>query len=134
MGRKTWAQLAAAASVPHCDIVDWPDSTLRAAHLCYHLIRESLAYNCPNFEALLDQIDQLAALKYNAALLELESMFPYRKNPLVSCKSAFTASQSQTIRERLTAHGIEIIPMVQCLGHAYSVLIHDEYAEYREVP
>ena len=134
MGRRTWAQLAAAGPVPHCEIVDWPDATLRCAHLCYHLVRESLAYNCPNFEALLEQIDQLAALKYNSVLIELESMFPYRKHRAVSCKIAFTPQQMRTIGERLAAWRMQIIPMVQCLGHAYNVLIHDEYAEYREVP
>ena len=134
MGLRTLAQLTVDGQIPLCEILDWPDVPSRAAHLCYHLIRESLAYNAPNFEALLEQIDQLAALKYNAVLLELESMFPYQRHPLVSCQIAFTPDQIDTIRKRLQAHQMEIIPMVQCLGHAYNVLIHEEYAGYREVP
>jgi hypothetical protein len=31
-------------------------------------------------------------------------------------------------------HHMQIIPLVQCLGHAYNVLIHEQYASYREVP
>lgn len=134
MGRRTLAQLAVSGPIPCCEIVDWPDAAVRSAHLCYHLIRESLAYNCPNYEALLTHIDELAALKYNGVLLELESMFPYRRHPDVTCKIAFTRQQIRTIRERLSGHGMEIVPLVQCLGHAYNVLIHERYAGYREVP
>jgi N-acetyl-beta-hexosaminidase len=133
MGLRTLAQLAQGGSIPNCEIVDWPDISLRAAHLCYHLVRETLPYNAPNFGALIEQIDQLAALKYNAVLLELESMFPYKRHPLVSCQIAFTPEQMIAIRDRLKLHHMQIIPMVQCLGHAYNVLIHKEYASYREV-
>ena len=134
MGLRSLAQLAIDGPIPLCEIEDWPDTSLRAAHLCYHLVRESLAYNAPNFEALIEQIDQLAALKYNSVLLELESMFPYKRHPLVSCKIAFTPDQIAAIRDRLKAHHMQIIPMVQCLGHAYNVLIHEQYASYRELP
>lgn len=134
MGLRTLAQLASHGDVPQCKVVDWPDMTMRSAHLCYHLVRESLPYNAPNFEGLLDQIDQLAALKYNAVLLELESLFPYQRHPRIPCKIAFTQKQIAAIRDRLRAHGMEIVPMVQCLGHAYNVLIHEEYAGYAEAP
>jgi hypothetical protein len=134
MGRRTAVQLQAAGSVPLGELVDWPDASFRAAHLCYHLMRETLAYNCPNYKALLEQIDQYAALKYNGVLLELESMFPFRKNPVVSCRIAFTRDEIASIGARLAAHGMEIVPLVQCLGHAYNVLTHHRYAAYREVP
>lgn len=133
-GMRTLAQLSADGPVPCCEIEDAPDVAFRAAHLCYHLVRENLAYNTPNFEALLAHIDELAALKYNALLLELESLFPFRRNPLASCKLAFTRAQVERIRERADKHRMEIVPLVQCLGHAYNVLMHDEYAEYRELP
>jgi hypothetical protein len=133
-GMRTLAQLSADGPMPCCEIEDAPDVAFRAAHICYHLVRENLAYNTPNFEALLAHIDELAALKYNALLLELESLFPFRRNPLVSCKLAFTRAQVERIRERAGKHRMEIVPLVQCLGHAYNVLMHDEYAEYREVP
>jgi hypothetical protein len=134
MGQRTLAQMALAGPLPQCEVTDWPDVAVRSAHLCYHLIRESLAYNCPNFEALLRQIAELAALKYNAVLLELESLFPYRKHAAVSCRLAFTRDQIKMLRERLATQRMEIVPLVQCLGHAYNVLIHDEYSSYREAP
>jgi hypothetical protein len=133
-GLRTLAQLAIKGNLPQCEIADWPDFSLRAGHLCYHLVRESLAYNTPNFEALLKQIDRLASVKMNAVLLELESLFPFKRHPLISCKIAFTPDQIARLRARLNAHHMEIIPLVQCLGHAYNVLAHNRYAEYRELP
>jgi len=66
-----------------------------------HLIRESLAYNCPNFEALLRQIAETGGTEVQRGLLELESLFPYRKHAAVSCKLAFTRDQIKILRERL---------------------------------
>lgn len=133
-GLRTLAQLALEPPILRCEIMDWPDYTSRGAHLCYHLIRETTAYNTPNFEALIEQIDRLASLKVNTVLLELESMFPYESHPLITCAIAFTPDQIQAIRRRCELHHIEIIPLVQCLGHAYNVLVHDEYAYFRELP
>jgi len=131
--RWTLAQLAADGAIPCCEIEDAPDVAFRAAHICYHLVRENLGYNTPNFPALIAHIDELAALKYNALLLEFESLFPFRRNPLASCNLAFTREQIAQIRERAAMHHMEIVPLVQCLGHAYNVLMHDKYAEYREI-
>ena len=133
-GLRTLAQLASDDDLPHGEIIDWPDFSLRGSHLCYHLVRGSLAYNTPNFEALIEQIDRLASVKVNAVLLELESMFPFTRHPKVTCDIAFTRSQIRQLRDRLRDHHIEIIPLVQCLGHAYNVLTHEAYAEYRELP
>ncbi len=133
-GLRTLAQLSADGAMPCCEIEDAPDMAFRAAHICYHLVRENLGYNTPNFEALLAHIDELAALKYNALLLEFESLFPFRRHQRVSGKLAFTRAEIERIRERAAQHRMEIVPLVQCLGHAYNVLMHEEYAEYREIP
>jgi hypothetical protein len=134
MGLRTLAQMALAGDINRCEIIDWPDMDLRATHICYALIREDLAYVCPNFEHLLELIDRLASLKYNAVVLELEAMFPYAKHPTVSCKIAFTPDQMKIFRRRLINHHIEPIPLIQSLGHVYYVLTHDQYASYRETP
>jgi hypothetical protein len=133
-GLRTLAQLAIDGPVDQCEIVDWPNASMRGMHLCYHLVREDMAYNTPNFDALMQLIDRLASVKINAVLLELEAMFPYNKHSAIKCRIAFTPKQIEQLRRRCAAHHIEIIPLVQCLGHAYAVLIHDEYAEYRELP
>lgn len=134
MGLRTLAMLAMEGPIPQCDILDWPDFETRGAHLCYHMIRESLPYNAPNFNALLRQIDRFAALKYNTILLELESMFPYRRHPAITCGITFSPHQIAALNDRFIAHRLRVIPMVQCLGHAYNVLEHERYAAYRELP
>ncbi|NLE60540.1 MAG: family 20 glycosylhydrolase [Planctomycetes bacterium] len=133
-GLRTLAQLAIDGPIPCCEIVDWPDASLRGTHLCYHLVRETLAYNTPSFDALMELIDRMASVKINAVLLELEAMFPYRRHAKITCDIAFTREQIERLRRCCELHHIEIIPMVQCLGHAYSVLTREEYAEYRELP
>ena len=133
MGLGTLAQLALDGPIPACEIADWPDMRLRATHICYCHVLESMPYNLPNFDALLAQIDRLAAVKQNAVLLELTAMFPFQKHATVSCKIAFTPAQIARLRQRLETQRMEIIPLVQCLGHAYEVLRHDQYAPYREL-
>ena len=134
MGLRTLAQLALDGPIPACEIADWPDMRLRGTHLCYCHVLETMPYNVPNFEALLEQIDRMAAVKQNAVLLELAAMFPFQKHAKISCGIAFTAEQIARLRNRLRAQRMEIVPLVQCLGHAYEVLRHDQYAQYRELP
>ena len=134
MGVRTLAQLALDGHIPQGEIVDWPDTESRMAHLCYSLVRETMAYNVPNFDALIEHIDRLAALKYNAVVLELAAMFPYRKHSALSCDIAFTPEQIVAIRERLKVSHLEAIPLIQSLGHVYYVLTQDDYKHYRETP
>jgi hypothetical protein len=133
MGLRTLAQLALDGPIPACEIADWPDMRLRATHLCYSHILETMPFNVPNFDALLEQIDRMAAVKQNAVLLELTAMFPFQKHANITCKIAFVPEQIARLRDRLRAQRMEVIPMVQCLGHAYEVLRHDQYAQYREL-
>jgi len=134
MGLRTLSQLMREDRIPQCEIVDWPDMRPRVAHLCYGHVRETMPYNTPNFPALLEQIDRLAALKYNGVLLELTALFPFRRHPLIPCRLAFTPGQIAELRDRLRLHHLWPIPMLQSLGHVYDVLLHEEYASYRETP
>jgi len=134
MGLRTLSQLIARERIPQCEIADWPDMRLRVAHLCYGHVRETMPYNTPNFTALLEQIDRLAALKYNGVLLELTALFPFRRHPLISYRLAFTPEQIAELRDRQRLHHLRPIPMLQALGHVYDILLHEEYASYRETP
>jgi len=133
-GRQALAQVMADGEAPCCEIASWPDVAWRCAHICYHLVTEKLAYHTPGFPAVLAHIDELAELQYNAILLELEALFPYRRHKLASCGIRFTPAQIAAIGARCKEHGMELVPLVQCLGHAYNVLVNDEYAAFREVP
>lgn len=120
--------------VPEMTVVDWPDTPIRGGHVCYHLIREWMPYSAPGFDELIRTLERFARLKLNTVLLELEAMFPYRQHREIASVCAFTPEQIREIAETCRALNIELIPMVQCLGHQYYLLSHERYAEFRETP
>lgn len=134
MGLRTLAQLAVGSPVANCEIIDWPVMDLRAAHVCYCNVRDNTPFNVPDFDALLDHIDALAALKYNALLFEPDGMYPFKDHPDIPCKIAFSREQIAAIGDRLKMHRMELIPLLQSLGHVYYVLTHDKYKSVRETP
>jgi predicted choloylglycine hydrolase len=120
--------------IPELDIVDWPDSALRGAHVCYHLVREWLPYAAPDFDELMRTLGRFAQHKLNTALLELEAMFPFQKHNGISCSMAFSVDQIAQIAARCRQLRIEAIPLIQCLGHQYYLLEDEGYRHQRETP
>lgn len=135
-GMHTLSQLLVQAGglLPHLEIIDWPDMETRCAHICYHLAADWMPESVPDFESLLELIKKLANFKYNAVLLEIEAMFPYKNFPEISNHESFSTGQIHKIKEVCSSLGVEIIPLMQCLGHAYSVLRLPKYARLRETP
>jgi len=135
-GLHTLAQLLiqAGGQLPALTIVDWPAMRMRCAHICYHLAMDWMPESVPNFEALLELIRKLAHWKYNAVLLEIESMFPYRRDPAIAAQDAFSLDQIRRLRALCELLGVEIIPLLQCLGHAYHILRLPQFAHLRETP
>jgi len=137
-GLHTLAQLlqnhTSAGRLPGYVIADWPSLSQRGFHVCYHLITEYMPQMAPNLETLLDRIRLMRHYKANLLLLEIESLFPYRRHPAIPCQLAFSRDELARIAEVCRQQGIQIVPLVQCLGHAYNVLRHPEYAHLREVP
>jgi len=88
----------------------------------------------PTTERLLRLLDVFAAAGYNAVLVEWEDMFPWSVDPRFRCETAYTPDDVRAFAQRAAAVGIEIIPLVQCLGHMETPLSVAEYAPLREVP
>jgi len=133
---RTLAQLVVQAPkgrLPNLRCADWPALGLRGFNLCYHLVHHTMPLLAPSYETALQTIELFAALKMNACLLEPESMFPWKDNVLRS-QEAFTSEQIAGLRHACEVNGIEIIPLVQSIGHAYHVLRHREYSHLRELP
>jgi hypothetical protein len=122
----------AALDLPAVTLLDWPATALRGAHACYHMVQPFLPYHGLTFAALLERVHQLAHYRANALLLELESVFPFRRYADIATPFAFSREQLTALVEECRQCGVEIIPMVQCLGHAYNVLRHPAYAHLRE--
>ncbi|MCW4019787.1 MAG: beta-N-acetylhexosaminidase [Candidatus Bathyarchaeota archaeon] len=120
--------------LPALTLFDWPSLTLRGQHVCYAHVAEFMPYSAPSFEALLDMVSMLAHYKVNLLLLEIEAMFPYRKYPEISCEIAFTREQIEELRDVCRRNNVQIMPLLQCLGHAYAVLRHPRFAYLRELP
>lgn len=88
----------------------------------------------PTAERLLSLLELLARLRFNAALVEWEDMFPWTVDPRFRCETAYTPDQVRRFLDKARSLGIEVIPLVQCLGHMETFLRADDYAPLREVP
>lgn len=88
----------------------------------------------PTPERLLQLLDTMAVARYNAVLVEWEDMFPWTCDVRFRCATAYTASDVRRFHDKAQSLGIEIIPLVQCLGHMETPLKFPEYAHMREVP
>ena len=88
----------------------------------------------PTSERLLSLLDTFAAARFNAVLVEWEDMFPWTVDTRFRCETAYTPEEVRAFAAKAKRQGIELIPLVQCLGHMETPLKFPEYAGMREVP
>jgi len=108
-------------------VVDWPEMEFRAIHvdLWYHLDR-------PWYYKHLFR--QLARYKINAVVFEFEDKFGYTSHPALAAPNALTHEQVRELVREAKRYFIEIVPLVQTLGHVSFIAKHPEFAPLREVP
>ncbi len=86
-----------------------------------------------NFEYLKTTIEKLAFYKINTILVEYEDKLQWPHHPNLADKhAALTPEQVRELHKLADDNFIELIPLVQCLGHAEYVLRHREYAGIAE--
>lgn len=107
-------------------IIDWPDMEFRAIHvdLWYHLDRPWY------YEHL---FRQLARYKINTAVFEFEDKFQYERHPVLSAPGALSHEQVRKLVQTAKKYYIEIVPLVQTLGHVSFIAKHPEFLHLREV-
>jgi hypothetical protein len=112
-------------SIPACRITDYPDVAYRAIHLDlkHHVDAGNYYYGI---------MDQLAAIKINAVIIEFEDKLRYRKAPLVGSGNAISVDEFAAISRYAKDRNIEISPLIQGLGHASFILKHEKYAGLRD--
>lgn len=112
-------------NIPACRITDYPDVAYRAIHLDlkHHLNVGNYYYK---------MIDQLAAIKINAVIIEFEDKLGYRKAPVVGSPNAVSVDEFAAISRYAKDRNIEISPLIQGLGHAEFILKHEQYASLRD--
>jgi len=88
----------------------------------------------PTAERLVGLLKVIAAARYNAVLVEWEDAFPWTIDARFRSETAYTPDQVQRFHAEAADLGIEVIPLVQCLGHMETPLSVADYRPLREVP
>jgi len=88
----------------------------------------------PAYQALMDLLPLYKVAGYNAILIEWEDMFPWTVNEKMRCETFYTETEVKSIHEKAQSLDLEIIPLVQSLGHMETPLHLPEYSSLRESP
>lgn len=88
----------------------------------------------PTPERLLRLLEIFAGARYNTVLIEWEDMFPWTVDERFRCETAYSPEVIRSFAEKAAQLGVEIIPLVQCLGHMETPLSVPGYERLREVP
>ncbi len=105
-------------AMPRCRIRDWP-------RLAYRGIQKDLAREVgyrPAYWARL--LERLAYLKINRLYLYLEAAFQYPSCPWAATPEPMTPEDARRLVAQAAALGIEVIPIVNTLGHMEKFLTH----------
>lgn len=109
--------------------------TMRGFMICLHQMHDFTPWFGPNLRGIETVLDAMADSKLNTLLFEYEAFFPWSGgNRRICASDAFSETDIAAIRSMADKRGIEIIPLVQVLGHVYHILIHPEYAACAEDP
>lgn len=88
----------------------------------------------PTFERLLDLVKVFAACRYNAVVVEWEDQFPWTVDDAFRSPTCYTPTQVEQFHAAAAEAGLEIIPLVQCLGHLEWILTPAGREHLLEVP
>jgi hexosaminidase len=125
--RQCFFRHAGQAWAPAVAVEDWPDLPHRAVHY-------DTKHHQDKFEYVQDFLRELAAHKINVLVWEWEDKFAYEKYPMVGAPGAFTKSQMQDLQALALRHHVQIVPLVQGLGHVSYILKHRTFDALREIP
>lgn len=79
-------------------------------------------------------VDRLRAWGFNAILYEIEDKFRFTRHPAVSHAESPSHDEIRAFVAACRGRGVEVIPMMQSLGHAECVLTRPGYEHLREAP
>ncbi|HXX63896.1 MAG TPA: family 20 glycosylhydrolase, partial [Bacteroidota bacterium] len=75
-----------------------------------------------------------SAMGYNAVLWEVEGKIKWETCPECVSPDAYSKSTFRDILDYSRSLGLEVIPLLQTVGHAEYVLQHDKYSHFKEDP
>ena len=107
-------------------ITDWPDIKIRAVHYDTKHFQEKKDY-------VFNFIRTLASYKVNMLIWEWEDKLAYKSHPEIGAPGAFTIEEMQEFTRYARKFHIQIVPLVQGLGHVSFILKHPENKHLREI-
>lgn len=108
-------------------VKDWPDTKQRAAHY-------DTKHHQDTKEFVEDFIRDLSKHKINMLVWEWEDKFEYPSHPEIGAPGAFTMKEMQEFTRYAKKYHIQIVPLVQGLGHVSFILKWPQFAHLRELP
>ena len=111
---------------PCMTVEDWPDIAHRAMHYDTKHHQGTYAY-------VQDFIRTLARYKVNMLVWEWEDKFAYERHPEIGAPGAFTKTQMQDLTAFARQYHVQIVPLVQGLGHVSYILKHEQHRHLREI-
>jgi hexosaminidase len=109
------------------EISDRPDILIRAVHYDTKHHQDRMLY-------VKDFIRDLADYKINMLIWEWEDKFAYTNHPEVGAPGAFTAGQIRELTRYAADYHIQLVPLIQGLGHVSYILKWPQNAHLREIP
>ncbi|WP_020528240.1 beta-N-acetylhexosaminidase [Flexithrix dorotheae] len=107
-------------------ITDWPDIKERAVHYDTKHHQDKKAY----VESF---IRDMAKYKINMLVWEWEDKLAYPSQPEIGAPGAFTMAEMQEFTAYAKKYHIELVPLVQGLGHVSFILKWPQHAHLREI-
>ena len=107
-------------------ITDWPAFAIRGFQ--YDIARGQTV----NVEFCKQIIRECARVKMNAIMFYLEDDYKFVKYPFLGRPDRFDKAKAQTLSAYAKERHIQLIPQYESLGHASSMLKHEEMAKLRE--
>ncbi len=122
---KTLEQLARGGAPLPCGTVrDWPDLKFRGIHLMTGWVY------VPTIELLRQMVEEMADLKYNKLVIEYDEQFPLKNG----AGDAYTVDELRGLVKLAQDNFIEVIPLIDSLGHMNPYLWPKENIPLREDP
>ena len=128
-GLKTLEQLASGGAHIPCGVIrDWPDLSFRGLHFMCG------GYFSPDIETLRMTVKSMSNIKLNKLVIEYDDHFPWEKHPEIRHGRAFTLKELRDLVTLGQENFIEIIPLIDSLGHCGPYLTKGTNARLRESP
>jgi hypothetical protein len=107
-------------------IDDWPDIEQRAVHYDSKHFQE-------RYEYVKGFIRTLASYKINMLIWEWEDKFAYPSHPEIGAPGSFTMEEIQSLTHYARQYHIQIVPLVQGLGHVSYLMKWPQHKHLREI-